>query len=173
MSIHSSTRSHISLVQMKHTFSILEPNLHESVILQNETNTNQERTIFSIQREISEDTSMVDKSSIPFVIRADMQDLSRDSHLYSSGALTKPLRVCGASPSGVLPFPVFLGTRRMDHAERPPECFMVASGGVLSEGYGHDEPRVCLGDGQTEAEGVPRWTRRRDAPVYVLTHDLT
>ena len=28
---------------------------------------------------------------------------------------------------------------------------MVASGGVLSEGYGHDGPDVCLGDGQTEA----------------------
>ena len=32
--------------------------------------------------------------------------------------------------------------------------FMVASGGVLFEGYGHDGhdgPGVCLGDGQTEA----------------------
>ena len=28
---------------------------------------------------------------------------------------------------------------------------MVTSGGGLSEGYGHDEPGVCLGDGQTEA----------------------
>ena len=28
---------------------------------------------------------------------------------------------------------------------------MVASGGVLSEGYEHDGPGVCLGDGQTEA----------------------
>ena len=28
---------------------------------------------------------------------------------------------------------------------------MVASGGVLSEGYGNDGPGVCLGDGQTEA----------------------
>ena len=28
---------------------------------------------------------------------------------------------------------------------------MVASGGVLSEGYGHGGPDVCLGDGQTEA----------------------
>ena len=33
--------------------------------------------------------------------------------------------------------------------------FMVASGGVLSEGYGHEGPGACLGDGQTEAEGVP------------------
>ena len=32
--------------------------------------------------------------------------------------------------------------------------FMVASGGVLSEGYGHGGPGFCLGDGQTEAEGV-------------------
>ena len=32
---------------------------------------------------------------------------------------------------------------------------MVASDGVLSEGCGHDGPGVCLGDGQTEAEGVP------------------
>ena len=28
---------------------------------------------------------------------------------------------------------------------------MVASGGILSEGYGHGGPGVCLGDGQTEA----------------------
>ena len=28
---------------------------------------------------------------------------------------------------------------------------MVASGGVLSEGYGHGGPGVCLSDGQTEA----------------------
>ena len=28
---------------------------------------------------------------------------------------------------------------------------MVASGGGLSEGYGHDGPGICLGDGQTEA----------------------
>ena len=31
------------------------------------------------------------------------------------------------------------------------KCFMVASDGGLSEGYGHDGPVVCLGDGQTEA----------------------
>ena len=28
---------------------------------------------------------------------------------------------------------------------------MVASGGVLSDGYGYGGPGVCLGDGQTEA----------------------
>ena len=37
------------------------------------------------------------------------------------------------------------------HAEGAPKHFIVASGGVLSEGYGHDVPGVCLGDGQTEA----------------------
>ena len=40
---------------------------------------------------------------------------------------------------------------------------MVASGGVLSEGYGHGGPGVCLGDGQTEAEGVPSQGGRGDA----------
>ena len=43
----------------------------------------------------------------------------------------------------------------LDHAEGAPTRFMLASGGVLSEGYGHGGPGVCLGDGQTEAEGVP------------------
>ena len=38
----------------------------------------------------------------------------------------------------------------------PCACFVVASGGVLSEGYGHDGPTVRLGDGQTVAEGVSR-----------------
>ena len=39
----------------------------------------------------------------------------------------------------------------LDHAEGASTRFMVGSGGVLSEGYGHDGPGVCLGDGQTEA----------------------
>ena len=43
----------------------------------------------------------------------------------------------------------------LDHAEGAPTRFVVASGGVLSEGYGHDGSGVCLDDGQTEAEGVP------------------
>ena len=37
------------------------------------------------------------------------------------------------------------------HAEGASTRFMVASGGVLSEGYGHDGSGVCLDDGQTEA----------------------
>ena len=40
---------------------------------------------------------------------------------------------------------------------------MIASGVVLSEGYGHDGPGVCLGDGQMEAEGVPSQGERGDA----------
>ena len=35
----------------------------------------------------------------------------------------------------------------------------------LSEGYGHDGPDVCLGDGQTEAEGVSSQGGRGDAPL--------
>ena len=29
-------------------------------------------------------------------------------------------------------------------------CLMFVSGGALSEGYRHDGPGICLGDGQTE-----------------------
>ena len=49
----------------------------------------------------------------------------------------------------------FVEIRGAVHAERAPTRFKVASGGVLSEGYGHGGPGVCLGDDQTEAEGVP------------------
>ena len=43
----------------------------------------------------------------------------------------------------------------LDHAEGASTGFKVASGGVLFEGRGHGGPGVWLGDGQTEAEGVP------------------
>ena len=49
--------------------------------------------------------------------------------------------------------------------EGPTACFVVASGGVLTEDYGHDGPGVSLGHGQTEAEGVPMQGRRRAAPA--------
>ena len=42
----------------------------------------------------------------------------------------------------------------LDDAEGATTSFTIASGGVLSEGYGHGRPGVCLGDGQTETEGV-------------------
>ena len=48
-------------------------------------------------------------------------------------------------------------------AEGASTSFMVASGGVLSEGYGHGGPGVCRGDGQKEAEGVPSQGGRDDA----------
>ena len=44
-----------------------------------------------------------------------------------------------------------------------PTHFMVTSGGVLSEGFMHGGPGVCLGDGQTEAEGIPSQGGRGDA----------
>ena len=51
--------------------------------------------------------------------------------------------------------------------------FVVASGGSLSEGYVHDGPGVCLGDGQTEAYLkdmgmmglVSVWTMARRRPI--------
>ena len=42
--------------------------------------------------------------------------------------------------------------RRSEGWTMPPAGSVVASGGGLSEGYGHDGPGVCLGDGQTEAQ---------------------
>ena len=33
----------------------------------------------------------------------------------------------------------------------PPAYYLFASVGGQSEGYGHDGPGICLGDGQTEA----------------------
>ena len=40
---------------------------------------------------------------------------------------------------------------------------VVASGAVLSGEYGHNTSGVCLGDGQTEAEGVRSQGGRGDA----------
>ena len=59
------------------------------------------------------------------------------------------------------------------HAEGASTRFMVASGGVLSEGYGHDGPGVCLGDVQTEAEGVPSQGGRGDALLRRMPSYLT
>ena len=43
----------------------------------------------------------------------------------------------------------------LDHAEALPACFVVASGGVSSEGYEYDGPGVWLGNAQTKTEVVP------------------
>ena len=63
----------------------------------------------------------------------------------------------------------------MDCAEGVPTRFLVASDGDLSEGYWHGGPGVCLGDGQTEAEGVPSQDGRGDALLRRMPplHDLT
>ena len=61
----------------------------------------------------------------------------------------------------------------LDHAEVPFPCFMVASGGGLFEGYGHGGPGVCLGDGQTEAGGVPSQGGRGDALYRRMSPHLT
>ena len=45
----------------------------------------------------------------------------------------------------------FVGVRGAEPCRGPPAWFVVASGGILSEGYWHDGPGVCLGDGQTVA----------------------
>ena len=55
-------------------------------------------------------------------------------------------------------------------AEGAPTRFMVASGGVLPEGYGHGG---CLGDGQTEAEGVLSQGGRGDALLRRMPPYLT
>ena len=64
-------------------------------------------------------------------------------------------------------------SKGLDHAEEASTRFMVASGGVLSEGYGHDGPSVCLGDGQTEDEGVPLQVGRGDALLRRMSPYLT
>ena len=45
--------------------------------------------------------------------------------------------------------------------------------GLLSEGYGHGGLGVCLGDGQTEAEGVPSQGGRGDALLRRMPPNLT
>ena len=96
------------------------------------------------------------------------------SHLLSSEAPTTPLWLCGAmlrrSPS--IGF-CLVKIRGVVHAEEPPVCFVIVSNGSLSGGYWHDGLGVCLGDGQTQAEGsVARWIRRRPPSVYARIPDL-
>ena len=54
-------------------------------------------------------------------------------------------------------------THRILFCRDPRRWTMPRSGGVLSEGDGHSGPGVCLGDGQTEAEGIPSQDGRGDA----------
>ena len=59
---------------------------------------------------------------------------------YASGATT-----CSGSLSSDS---FMLASEGLDHAK----CFVVASGGILAEVYGHCGPGACLSDGQMEAE---------------------
>ena len=51
----------------------------------------------------------------------------------------------------------------MEHGEGASTFFMVATVGVLSEGYGHDGIGVCLGDVQMKTDRVPTLGGRGDA----------
>ena len=64
-------------------------------------------------------------------------------------------------------------SEELDHGEGASTGFVFASGGVLSEEYGHDGFGVCLGDGQTEAEGVPSQGGRDDALLRRTPPHLT
>ena len=105
--------------------------------------------------------------------RSILNDLiTHTSRLHSSWAPTMPLWACGAIPcGGSRPSDSFLSSfEGRDHAVGASTGFMVASGGVLSEGYGAG---VCLGDGQTEAEGVPSQGGRDDALLRRMPPYLT
>ena len=103
-------------------------------------------TIFSLM-------VMIDNS--PCIVR------ERQLHLYGHVA-----RLLAEDPTDF-----FLSrSEGLDHAEWASTHFMVAPGGVLSEGYG---PRVCLGDGQTKAEGVPSRGGRGDALLHRMPPYLT
>ena len=89
-----------------------------------------------------------------------------------------PIRACGATSCGgnrssgsLLPRSEWL-----DHAERASTSSRVASGGPIW-GYGYHGLGDCLGDGQTEAEGVPSqgWYSNallRRMPSYLNWPDL-
>ena len=66
---------------------------------------------------------------------------------------TTPLWASGAtSCGGSRPSDSFLSRSEwLALAEGASTGFMIASGGVLSDGYGHGRPGANLGDGQTEA----------------------
>ena len=88
-----------------------------------------------------------------------------ESPLYSLGAPTTPIRGEVARPTEdpahrILSCP---GSEGFDHVGGSLACFVVASGGGLSEGYGPGGLGVCLVHGRTEAEGVPSQGGRGDA----------
>ena len=76
---------------------------------------------------------------------------------------TESMGMCHDSLRRSHPSDAFLRSEWLDHAEGASTRFMVASGGVLFEGFGHGGPGVCLADGQTEAEAVSSQGGRDDA----------
>ena len=70
-------------------------------------------------------------------------------------SLTNLILLASRLPSAILspthPTAFLSRSEGLDHAEGASKRVMVASGGVLSEGYGHGGPGICLGDGQREA----------------------
>ena len=85
-----------------------------------------------------------------------------------------PPWACGATHCGrSRPSDSFLSRSEwLDHAEGGQRASWLR-GGVLSEWYGHVGPGVCLGDGQTEAEGVPSQGECGDALLRRMTPYLT
>ena len=88
---------------------------------------------------------------------------------------TGPLPAPGSVPAFLFfaQVPFLSRSAGLDHAEGASIRFMVASGGVLSEGYGHDGPGVCLGDCQTKAEGLLSQDGRGDALLRRMSPYLT
>ena len=60
----------------------------------------------------------------------------------------------------------------LDHAEGASTGFMVASGGVLSEGYGHGGLASAWAMARRRPTEYRRWTQRRAAPAYAPISDL-
>ena len=66
---------------------------------------------------------------------------------------------------------IFLSrSERLDHAEGASTGFKVASGEDLSNGYEHGGLGLCLGDGETEAQGVPSQGGRGDVLLWRTPH---
>ena len=84
--------------------------------------------------------------------------------LWASGATLH--RGSRSSDSGLS------GSERPDHATA---CFVVAAGGGISEVYGMTGPASAWASARRrpmECRRI-RWTRRRAAPAYATTPDLT
>ena len=96
-------------------------------------------------------------------------------YVKSTKLTTTPVWARGATPSGgSRPSDFFLSRSEwLDDAEGASTGFMIAPGGVPSEEYGHDGPGVCLGDGQSEDEGIPSKGGCGDALLRCMPPYLT